>query len=260
MASENNAHSNKNLPRFIVYQPDPKEFHICLETGRIYYVWSSNYPPTQDSRFARKVTPLKAILPKKIPKIYDEGTYTVNKGDDKLAVEKKIKAGIKKKSFSFILNGKVLKGRFIIKRKTTGIVLQKFKDQFAVEEDVLGNDLSRTIRLMVPDYDPGSVRLNTLKKQQGPRKLKQENSGEAQEPAEAITADKQIGNTTYHFAFYRSTTGPDLCIITNDRNEVLVLQRNKKRWELLKAAKGAVLKKTNELAEHAQALSRLQDL
>ncbi|MCH5597515.1 hypothetical protein [Niabella ginsengisoli] len=155
-----------DLPQFLVYQPDPKIFHICLEVGNTYYVWWSNYPPSQDNRFARKIARLKAIIPEKIPlkQIYDKGSYTVNKADDKAAVEKKVKEGLKKKSFSFILNGKLLKGRFIIKQTSGGTMLQKFKDKFAKEEDIFGTDLSRTIGLMVPNYDPKSIKLNYPKK------------------------------------------------------------------------------------------------
>lgn len=250
--------SSKVLPEFVVYQPNPKEFHICLEVGSVYYCWRSNYPPTRDNRFARKVERLKAIIPKKIPpkQVYDKGTYTVNKGVDKAAVEKKVKEGIKQKSFSFILNGKMLKGRFIIKKASGGTVIQKFKDKFAVEEDIFSEDLSRSIKLMVPDYDPNLVKLSYPKKQKGVAKLKPEKIIEdiEEETAEEETADKKIGNTKYHFAFYSSDTWPELCVVSNSKNEVLVLQKHGKRWQLLQPAKGAVLKRGKELAAHAEAL------
>lgn len=253
----------KDLPQFIVYQPNKKEFHICFEVGNTYYSWWSYYPPTQDNRFARKVTRLRDITPQSIPskQVYDKGTYTINKGDDKATAEKKLKAGIKEKSFSFILNGKQLKGRFIIKQTSGGTVIQKFKDQFVVEEDVLGGDLSRTIRLMVPNYDETKVKLNY------PRESKYSNRPGKKLPGnpvieeaamEEISADKKIGNTLYHFVFYNSETAPDICIVVNTKNEVAVLQKSAGNWKLLKAATGNLLRKEKEMIEHAKTLYELQ--
>ncbi|WP_114791335.1 hypothetical protein U0035_00335 [Niabella yanshanensis] len=253
----------KDLPQFKVYQPNSKEFHICLEAGSIYYCWWSYYPPSQDNRFARKVTRLRDISPKDIPRkqVYDQGTYTVNKGDNKGSAEKKLKNGIKNRSFSFILDGKKLKGRFIIKKTPGGTVIQKFKDKFVEEEDVFGGDLSRTISLMVPDYDPKKVKLNSTKeKKSSPRaekvKLPEPEITIAEE--EDITADKKIGKTSYHFTFYRSEDAPDLCLITNAKHEVLVLEQTRDTWKVLKAAGGVVLKKEKELIKHAAALQEQQ--
>ncbi|MCF3107615.1 hypothetical protein LL912_02370 [Niabella sp. CC-SYL272] len=256
------ARSDKDLPLFIVYQPNAKEFHICLEVGGMYYAWVSNYPPTRDPRFARKVIRLRAILPKEIPgkQVYDKGRYTVNKGDDRAAVEKKVKAGIKQRSFSFIFQGQRLKGRFILKRTSSGTVLQKFKDQFAVEEDVLGADLSRTIRLMVPDYNPDSIKLRHSGKQKerpGLKKKKTAGTTELQ-AAEPPTAEMAIGHVHYHFAFYRSDGKPELCVIFNSRNDVLVLELQKGKWQPLKAIKGIAHKNAAALAAHALALSQYQ--
>lgn len=253
----------KNLAQFIVYQPNAKEFHICLEAGRIYYCWWSYYPPSQDNRFTRKVTRLRDISPKDIPRkqVYDRGTYTVNKSDDKESAEKKLKEGIKNKSFSFILDGKKLKGRFIIKKTPGGTVIQKFKDKFVIEEDVFGGDLSRTISLMVPDYDPRKVKLYSAKQRKGASPAK---TAKLPEPEmivteeEEITADKQIGKTIYHFTFYRSDDASDLCLITNPKHEVLILEKIRNKWILLKAASGAVLKQEEALIEHAAALEKQQ--
>ncbi|WP_300603657.1 hypothetical protein [Niabella sp.] len=257
------AQSTKDLPSFIVYQPNAKTFHICLEAGSVYYVWSGIYPPTRDNRFARSITRQKDMAQKEIPqkKVYDKGTYTVNKGDDKAAAEKKLRAGTSKQSFSFIFYGKRLKGRFIIKQTAAGTVIQKFKDSFATEENVLSEDLGRTISLMIPDYDPDSIKLPSPQKEKRPAAVKKDKPANAasRHSAEQPTADKRIGNTGYHFAFYHSDAGPDLCVVTNDRNEVLVLQKHKDHWQLLKAAKGAVLKKADALASHVRALRRIQD-
>lgn len=253
----------KELPQFIIYQPNTKEFHICLEAGSTYYCWWSYYPPSQDNRFARKVTRLRDISPKDIPRkqVYDRGTYTVNKGDEKGDAEKKLKESIKNKSFSFILDGKKLKGRFIIKKTSGGTVIQKFKDKFVIEEDVFGGDLSRTISLMVPGYDPKKVKLYSAKDRKGPSPAKKAKLPEPEiivTEEEEITADQQIGKTIYHFTFYRSDDAPDLCLITNAKHEVLVLEKNRNKWMLLKAATGAILKKEKELIEHATALQELQ--
>lgn len=248
----------KDLPQFIVYQPNAKEFHICLEAGSIYYCWWSYYPPSQDNRFARKVTRLRDISPKDIPRkqVYDRGAYTVNKGDDKGSAEKKLKESIKNKSFSFILDGKKLKGRFIIKKTSGGTVIQKFKDKFVMEEDVFSGDLSRTISLMVPGYDPQKVKLNAPKEKKSKLPVRKAKLPEPEITIEEeeITADKKIGKTFYHFTFYRSDDAPDLCLVTNSRHEVLALEQTGNGWQLLKAAGGAILKKEKELIEHAAAL------
>lgn len=231
----------------------------------MYYCWWSNYPPTQDNRFARKINRIKAIItPRDIPRkqVYDKGTYEVNKKDDKAAIEKKVKEGVKQKSFSFILKGSKLKGRFIIKETTGGTMLQKFKDKFAKEEDIFSQDLSRSINLMVPDYDPNAVSLNFPKERKAATKSKNGKPFAAIEaaPEEAITADKKIGNTSYHFDFYHSDTGRELCVVTNNKNEALVLQKKGGRWQLLQPAKGAMLKNGQALAAHAEALYKLQDV
>lgn len=253
----------KDLSQFIVYQPNAKEFHICLEAGKTYYCWWSYYPPTQDNRFARRINRLRDIAPKEIPKkqIYDKGTYTVNKGDDKVTTEAKLKNGIKKKSFSFILNGKKLKGRFIIKKTSGGTLIQKFKDRFAAEEDVLGGDLSRTISLMVPGYDPKKVKLNKLSERKTEQPTPKATPLPINEPApEEISADTTIGNTSYHFDFYRCDDAPDLCLITNAKQEILVLKKIAGKWQLLKGAGAAALKKEKEMIQHARALEQqLQD-
>lgn len=251
-----------HLPKFIVYQPDPKVFHICLEVGNIYYVWLSSYPPTQDNRFARRVKQLKTILPAKVPakQIYDQGTYTVNKGDDKAAVAKKMKQGVKAKSFSFILDGKRLKGRFMIKQTSGGTMLQKFKDKFAVEEDIFSEDLSRSISLMVPGYDPSKVKLNYPRERKQPAKHKQEDvTPETEAEPEAITDEKKIGKTTFHFDLYYSGNGPDLYVISNNKEQVLILQKDGDHWKLLKPVKDVALNNVTQLAAHAKALYMLNE-
>ena len=112
----------------------------------------------------------------------------------------------------------------------------------------------------MPDYDPNAVKLNHSQKQKTAAKPKTKKPAEVieEEPVEKITADKKIGNTAYHFAFYHSDTGSELCIVTNGRNEVLVLHKNSKGWQLLQPAKGAVLKREKELIEHAKALYQLR--
>jgi len=249
----------KDLPLFVIYQPNAKEFHICLEVGSIYYCWWSYYPPTRDNRFARKITRLRDIAPRDIPKkqVYDRGTYTVNKGDDKAAAEAKLKKGVKEKSFSFILEGKKLKGRFIIKKTSGGTLIQKFKDKFVVEEDVLGGDLSRTISLMVPGYDPKKVKLKASRDGKTPRPAKKDIPPTIDEQVpEEISADTIIGNTSYHFDFYKSDDAPDLCLITNEKKEVLVLKKAAGKWQLLKAAVRTALKKEKEIIQHAEALQQ----
>lgn len=205
----------------------------------------------------RKVKRLKAIVPVKIPsgQIYDQGTYSINKGDDKTTVEKKLKDAVKSRSFSFILNGNILKGRFIIKQVSGGMVIQKFKDQYASEEDIFGGDLSRTIRLMVPDYDPNAVQLAHLKPSKATRKpAKKIEAPVVEEEPEVITADLHTGKSTYHFDWYQSETGPDLCIISSEKNEVLVLRNNNGKWTVIKGLRPVTPKVSRALIHHATLL------
>ncbi len=241
----------KEWPRFVIYQPNQREFHFCLEVSDKFIRWSSYYPPTLDTRYQREVTRIEDLPKKKLPRkaIFDQGTYTITQSDTKETVGKKIQEAIKKKSVSFVLNGKKLKGRFILKQLKTGTVLQKHKDKYAVEEDVLSGDLSRTISTMIPDYDEKKVILNT------PRKAKRTIARQPEpEPTEEITADKKIGNTEYHFAYYTSDNEPDICLITSTNSEVFVLKKEKKQWVLQPIPNRSILKKEKEFTGHAKAL------
>lgn len=246
----------KDLPLFVIYQPNEKEFHICLEVKGKFFCWCSYYPPTLDVRFAREVSRIKDMPAKSLPRkrIFDEGTYTGTKADTKEEAEQKIADGVKDKSVAFILNGKKLKGRFAIKQGKGGAVLQKFKDKYAQEEDVLGGDLARTISTMIPEYDERKIKLSP------PRKANKKKAEEPEEePAEEeITADKQIGNTEYHFAFYTSADEPDICLVTSANAEVLVFKRDGDEWVMQTPVKGAASKKKKEFEEYCKVLYEAQ--
>ncbi len=62
--------SSTDLPEFVVYQPNPKEFHICLEVGSVYYCWWSNYPPTRDIRADAGLVALPYARPDLLPYFY----------------------------------------------------------------------------------------------------------------------------------------------------------------------------------------------
>jgi hypothetical protein len=88
----------KDLPRFVIYQPNNKEFHLCFESDGEYLRWCSFYPPTMDINFFREVQQIDSLPIKKLPKkpVYDEGTYVVSKSDDKQSAESKFKKGMGK--------------------------------------------------------------------------------------------------------------------------------------------------------------------
>ncbi|MCH5719187.1 hypothetical protein [Niabella hibiscisoli] len=242
------------MPGFIIYQPNPRLFHICLEAGKGYYSWASEYPPTQDNRYARRIKRIKAIIPAKITEsqIYDQGTYTINKGDDVSAIATKVKKTINNKSFSFILNGQILEGRFVIRQTAAGTVLQKFKDKFAREEDIFSGDLSRTISLMVPDYDPKKVKIKIARKDR--KKVKKaEPPTLVEEIPEEITTDKVIGQRNYHFEIYHSDKGSKLCIVFSEDSLILILKKNKDQWQIVTPSNRS-LKERKALIQHAELL------
>jgi hypothetical protein len=244
----------KDLPRFVIYQPNPQDYHICLEVGNKFFCWLSNYVPSLDVRFPREIKRIKDITTNKIPtkQVFDRGTYTVTKSDTKALAEKKLTDGIKKKSFAFILNGKKLHGRFSFKQTPSGMVIQKYKDKYAIEEDVLSGDLSRTISTMIPDYDEKKIKLNTPQKRRTGQKQQEEEP--LPDDIEEITPDKVIGNREYHFAFYTSDNEPDLCLITAANGNVVILQKDGNVWELLRPLDKPALRRKKEFIEHAAAL------
>lgn len=242
--------AKEKMPRFVIYQSSQKEFHICFQVGDRYLRWCSYYPPALDTRYPREVTRIGDIDVKKLPRkpVFDEGSYTVTRSDGKAATEKKMAEGVHKKTFAFILDGKKLKGRFSLKNNGTRTVLQKYKDKYAVEEDVLSNDLARTIHTMLPDYDQDKIQLphrEKATKRPAPKKEK---------PVEEITADKKIGNTNYHFTFYTSDAGDVICLVTDVRGAAVVLQLTGKQWKLLPPAGRSGLKYQKEFAVHSKAL------
>lgn len=241
--------AGKDLPRFVIYQPNEQEFVICLELGKKFVRWSSSYLPSPDVRYKRAIVKIADLPAGKLPTkgIIDKGTYTTKKSATREVVEKKLREGIRKRSFSFIFQGKKFKGKYAIKQTEFGVVIKKFKDKFAIEEDVLAGDLSRTISTMVPDYDARKIKLNKPKRQ---KKAEQEEA-----VIEELTADKTIGNVNYNFAFYTSEDEQQICLVTNEQGAVLVLSKIRNGWVLLNGIKGPALKRKDELVEHAQALS-----
>ncbi|MGN6478325.1 MAG: hypothetical protein ACTHKV_13955, partial [Flavipsychrobacter sp.] len=219
---------DKELPRFVVYQPNSNEFYICFEAGGKFIRWCSNYAPSMDVRFHREISKIKDIAVKDLPKkgIFDQGTYETTKSDSRSATEKKAAEAAKTGSFVFRLNGKILKGRFAFKKMYDDIVIQKYKDKYAVTEDVLSGDLLRTIKTSVPDYDATKISLHH------PKRTKAENQKVElpEEEVEEVTSDKKIGRTNYHFAFYTSVDEPEICLVTGGKEKALIFMRQGKRW------------------------------
>lgn len=241
----------KSLPRFVIYQANAKEFHICLEAQGVFLRWTSNYAPTLDVRFAREVKRIDDVAVKKLPKktVFDEGTYTVSKSDTKASAEEKLIAGIDEKTFAFILNGEKLNGRFAFKKVTGGTVLQKYKDKYAVEEDVLMGDLSRTINTMIPDYDERKVKLPRKEK------TKKEQPKETLLAPEKSAPDNSIEDD-YTFTFYRSNGEPDICLITDASGAIAVLKQENGSWVTLQPITRISAKKERSLIEYVAALQR----
>jgi hypothetical protein len=98
----------KEQPRFVVYQVNEKEFHICLEAKGKFLRWCSYYVPSMDTRFPREINRIKDIPTSKLPakKIIDQGTYTTNRKDARPAIEAKVLNVVNGKTFAFILEGK----------------------------------------------------------------------------------------------------------------------------------------------------------
>jgi hypothetical protein len=273
--------AKEKMPEFIIYQASAREFHICFRVESRYLRWCSYYAPTPDVRFARKVTRIADVAAAKLPAkpVYDKGSYTVHKSDTRDEAEQKLAAGAGERSFAFILYGKKLQGRFLLKNNGTRTVLQKYKDKYATEEDVLAGDLERTIQTMLPDYDQSKIKLP--RREQGrkptaaatakpePHKEKAETAPERPAPRKAaarvekvtvpkkekpvpeITADKKIGGTSYHFTFYSSDAGEMLCLATGSSGAV-VLQLKGRQWRLLQPAGKAVWKLERAFAGYAK--------
>lgn len=270
----------KSLPRFVVYQASIKEFHICLEAKGQFFCWSSNYAPTLDTRFSREVKRIDNIPIGKIPtkQVFDEGTYMVTKSDTKESAEQKLLDGINEKTFAFILNGKKLRGRFSFKRVVGGTVLQKYKDQYAVEEDVLLDDLSRTISIMIPGYDESKVKLppkEKIKSSHNGQKKPVIEKAAAVKPTKTVidkpvvvkakkpiiekpTADKNIDGVDYHFTFYSSNKKPDICLVTDSSGACLVFRHEANNWVWLQSIHRISLKTEEGVTKHTEALYKLK--
>lgn len=242
----------KKLPEFIVYQQSRKEFHICFRVNDRFIRWCSYYAPALDPRFPREMTRIKDIAVKKLPAkpVFDKGSYTVSRTDNREEAMQKMLAGAGEKSFAFILEGKKLKGRFLLKNNSRNTLLQKYKDKYATEEDVLATDLTRTVQTMLPDYDPRKIKLPQHKKTS--RAAVQEQ--ELQElPPETITADKKIGSSMYHFKFYTSDDDSVICIAASSKG-VVALQLSGRKWRVMTAAKRPAAQEEQAFAAHAAAL------
>ncbi len=265
--------AQKDLPSFVIYQPNPKEFYICLEAKGQLLRWCSLYPPTLDTRYPRQITRIKNTPLQKLPTkgIVDKGTYSLTRSDKRAAIEEKIDKAVKGKSFAFVLNGEKLKGRFIIKQTAAGLVLQKFKDKYAIEEDVLSGDLVRTISALIPDYDESKITLPDPRKSKN-AKRRQTNDPEATKqtvkkhkitkasPPEQITSDKEIGGTTYHFTFYNSDSEPELCLVTNHNGKAIILKHDRQQWVTMPTMNDAPLPDDElRITEHAKRLYKMQD-
>ena len=89
--------------------------------------------------------------------VWDNGTYTLADEDLSDKLESKVKANLQKGYLSFILNGKKLKGEFVLvklktKQENTWLLI-KSKDQYAIDEDVLQQDKSVLSDMTLEDLE-----------------------------------------------------------------------------------------------------------
>ena len=78
--------------------------------------------------------------------VWDNGTYTLDDEQKTESIETKFKSGLQNGHLSFILNGKKLKGEFVlvrlkIKQKNAWLLIKK-EDEFASETDILNANKS----------------------------------------------------------------------------------------------------------------------
>ena len=78
--------------------------------------------------------------------VWDNGTYTLADEQKTESIETKFKSGLQNGHLSFILNGKKLKGEFVlvrlkIKQKNAWLLIKK-EDEFASETDILNANKS----------------------------------------------------------------------------------------------------------------------
>lgn len=142
--------------RFVIHRHKASHLHydLRLEMDGVLKSWAVPKGPSlnpKDKRLAMMVEDhpfsykdFEGIIPEGnygagIVEIWDEGTVTDINGSDIRTAEKMLKAGLKKGDLKFVLNGKKLKGEFVlVKMKTSednAWLLIKHKDKYAVDED-----------------------------------------------------------------------------------------------------------------------------
>lgn len=209
-----------------------------------------------DIRFPRPIERLQRHITGNYPEksIIDEGNYFITQKDDQSSAERKLLQGMKEHAFSFSLMGEKLKGRFSIKETKTGVVLQKLKDKHAFEEDVLSADLSRTVANMIPGFSVADFLLHRARKPKTQRDKQNPLT-----PNDPVTADKKIGNNNYHFEFYRSSSDGKICLVSNSKNDALVLLEQPSGWEILSPIGKLNAKLKKIIREHTQILFTSQE-
>lgn len=116
---------------FVIQEHHARRLHfdLRLEAGGVLKSWAVPKEPSNDSTVKRLAIHVEdhpysykdfaGTIPfgygKGTVRIWDKGTYTV-KGQDAKTSEKEIRAGIKKGAFHFTLEGKKLKGEFLLIR------------------------------------------------------------------------------------------------------------------------------------------------
>jgi len=89
--------------------------------------------------------------------VWDSGTYTLADENNTESIEDKFKSDLQNGHFSFILNGKKLKGEFAlirlkIKQKNAWLLIKK-DDQYAIEEDILKKNKSVISNLTLEEIE-----------------------------------------------------------------------------------------------------------
>jgi hypothetical protein len=254
LASKKKA-SAAELPLFLVQHTRDETFVFCVEINGSFQCWSSEYPPSMDPRFKRTIKkgasqPLSVINKEnKLLEIWDKGNYSLSGANTKSETEKAFLRGLSDNKLSFSLIGQQLQGRFAIhyERNTDSLLLYKYKDKFAHEEDPLEMELQRSMNKWVPRFDPENIELPPPPKKKKSKPVKKVSHDVPDEPEEEQPEQEEensakeeiivtIKGKEYRLKFYRSIGMNDkeiICLITPaDGDPFVMKQTGANKWEI----------------------------
>jgi bifunctional non-homologous end joining protein LigD len=160
---EGETHHGKRDLKFVVQKHDASHLHydFRLEMEGVLKSWAVPKGPSMNPEIKRLAMMVEdhpydyrtfeGIIPQGnygggTVMVWDEGTYHAPDTESRKESEKKLLEGLKDGHFHFILDGKKLKGEFMLFRFPKGgdnaWLLAKHEDEFATEEDITEDDLS----------------------------------------------------------------------------------------------------------------------